>query len=102
LRQPEIHRRDQALSAGEKFRVVAMFRLERKCVLQRTGGDIFEGGRLHGARVQAVETRLARSSETPPAKYEAATPASQKIGARIRPSENPMAVCLTPIVGLAH
>jgi hypothetical protein len=34
-----------------------MFGLERKRVLQRGNSDIFEGSRLHGARVRANKTR---------------------------------------------
>jgi hypothetical protein len=35
-----------------------MFRLERQRVIDGGGGYVFEGGRLHGARVQAIETRF--------------------------------------------
>src|SRR5258708_34696683 len=55
--QAKIHRRYQALSASQKFRVIAVFCLEHKRVLERGGGDIFEGSRLHGARVEAIKTR---------------------------------------------
>jgi len=79
--QPKIHRRYQALSPGQKFRVVAVFRLERKRVLEGGGGYVFERGRLHGARVQAVQTQLRAMGGTPPSKYEAAPGASQKIEA---------------------
>jgi hypothetical protein len=58
LSQAEIHRRHQALTASQEFRVVAMFRLERERVIDGGGGYLFEGGRLHGARVRAIETRL--------------------------------------------
>ena len=56
--QAKIHRWYQALSASQKFRVVAMFGLERERVLEGGGGYVFEGGRLHGARVKAIETQL--------------------------------------------
>src|SRR3981189_2220794 len=56
--QAKIHRWYQALSAGQKFRVVAIFGLERERVLEGSGGYVFEGGRLHGARVKAIETQL--------------------------------------------
>jgi len=58
LSQAEIHRRHQALTASQEFRVVAMLRLERERVIDGGGGYVFEGGRLHGARVQAIETRF--------------------------------------------
>ena len=48
--QAEIHRRNQALAAGEKPGVVAIFGLERKRVVQRRGGNVFEWSRLHMAR----------------------------------------------------
>src|SRR6266568_3767835 len=48
--QPKVHRRNQALAAGQKPGVVAMFGLERKRVVQSRGGDVFERGRLHMAR----------------------------------------------------
>jgi hypothetical protein len=56
--QAKIHRWYQALSAGQKFRVVAMFGLERERVLEGSGGYVSEGGRLHGARVKAIETQI--------------------------------------------
>jgi hypothetical protein len=79
--QAKIHRWDQALSASQKFRVVAVFRLERERVLEAGGGFVFEGGRLHGARVQAIETQLRAMGETPLSKYETASAPSQKIEA---------------------
>ena len=51
LRQAEIHRRHQALPASKKLRVIAILGLERKCLRERGGGDVFERSRLHGTRV---------------------------------------------------
>ena len=100
--QAKIHRWYQALSAGQKFRVVAMFGLERERVLEGGGGYVFERGRLHGARVRAIETQLHATGETLLRKYEATPGASQKIEARFWLSENPIGACLTPMVVLAH
>src|SRR5260221_6032815 len=63
--ETKIHRRYQALSAGQELRLIAMFGLERQRVRKRGGCDIFEGSQLHGARMQESKTRLPSSSETP-------------------------------------
>ena len=52
LCQAKIHRGNQALAACEKTCVIAIFCLERKCLLEGSRCDIFKGGRLHGARKQ--------------------------------------------------
>jgi hypothetical protein len=49
-RQTKIHRRDQALPAGQKAGFIAMFGLQGKRVVERRSCDIFEWSRLHQSR----------------------------------------------------
>ncbi len=50
LGQPEIHRRNKALTAGEKPRLVAVFGLELQGLLDGPSGDIPEGRGFHIVR----------------------------------------------------
>ena len=47
LRQAEVHRRDQALAAGEELAVVGVFGEERERLVGRGGGIVLEWCRFH-------------------------------------------------------
>ena len=46
-RQAEIKRRNKALAAGQEARVVAIFGLERQCLIERPCGNVLERSGLH-------------------------------------------------------
>ena len=50
LRQPEIHRRNKALTARQEARLVAMFGFQRQGLLDGPGGDVAKGRGFHIVR----------------------------------------------------
>src|SRR5882672_3882542 len=66
LRQPEIHRRHQALATCEKPRIVTVLGLQRQRMVERRSCDVFEWSRLHDARSEtACATRFANATRVP-------------------------------------
>src|SRR3954471_23706466 len=63
-RQSKIHRRDQALPAGEKAGFVAMFGFQGKRVGERRSCNIFEWSRLHRSRSKTAPTSAWRVQRT--------------------------------------